>query len=114
MAEAISELAAGSQAMMAEVLAKSSESDPLLMGVPGRVRDIWARLLEGGSEPFCFRPDLLVETSGQARAIEFNVDTRLDRGISQGITEYARPLVASPWEEVPYAKLTDAYVAEAH
>lgn len=42
--------------------------------------------------PFCVRADLALRSDGGLSVIEFNVDTRLDRGFAFGVFEYSLPI----------------------
>jgi hypothetical protein len=62
-----------------------------LFGVPAEVRDLWRKTAAvGPTFPYCYRPDIFITQSGKVVILEFNVDTRLDRGIAEGVTEYSR------------------------
>ena len=96
LADAVGEYAAFCRKELGAALGTSSDPNPhpVLWGVPEPVRQLWRDELSRRNDlPICFRPDLVVTHSGDVQVIEFNVDTRLDRGVAEGVSQYSGPLL---------------------
>ncbi|WFU04544.1 hypothetical protein QA648_27580 (plasmid) [Rhizobium sp. CB3171] len=109
----IAEFAQFCRGVIRDCLDGKPASIPLLRGVPADVRDLWRRELSNtAGTPFCFRPDLVVTSSGDVKIVEFNVDSRLDRGVAEGVSRYSRSLIGSQ-RRLLGGKLVESYTDAA-
>lgn len=85
-----------------------------LFGVPDEVINLWRKAaLHGPMFPYCYRPDLLITPSGEVIILEFNVDTRLDRGVAVGVSEYCQVSLPTAGLRFVGTGLAQAYASAA-
>lgn len=85
-------------------------SEMLLYGIPRVVKQLWREyIIRYPQLPYCIRPDLIIDSTGTVRAVEFNIDSRLDRGIALGVSRYSTNLIKSQGEQLLANNFTQLY-----